>query len=191
MRSIVVALALTTVSIACPTLAGDSSDRSVPIFAIGDAAGGTNIPCFDKTRADRAYSDRGRAEEDDGRTKGRDEAKRNPHDEKAGRSDAFELAARLSAIETRIGIRAGQLDAWRDYTTSLQSLLAPAPKFDAEQGAGEAHGPKDPFDREQKLADAEIEKAASAEKLKLAIATLRTVLSQQQLDQLASMNRRE
>ncbi|MBA1138822.1 hypothetical protein [Mesorhizobium neociceri] len=188
MRSLVVAIALTTASIACPTLAGD---RSAAVVAAGDEADIGKIPRFDKAGSDGAGSDWDRAKEYDDGAKDRDEAKQKPHAEQAGKPDAFELAARLSAVETRIGIRAGQLDAWRDYTASLQSVLASPRRSDDGQGAGETHGPKDPFDREQKLADAEIEKAAAAAKLKSAIATLRTVLSQQQLDLVASMNRRE
>ncbi|RWF38829.1 MAG: hypothetical protein EOS46_31330, partial [Mesorhizobium sp.] len=33
----------------------------------------------------------------------------------------FMLAARLAALETRVGIRSEQLDAWRDYTSALQA----------------------------------------------------------------------
>lgn len=34
----------------------------------------------------------------------------------------LELAARLGAYESFVGIRTGQLDAWRDYTDALQAM---------------------------------------------------------------------
>ena len=103
------------------------------------------------------------------------------------------LAAQLSALETRIGIKTGQLDAWRDYTTALQSLAAPIlrEKTDDERGVPQAGSAeqKDPFDRDQKLADELIARAANAEKLKAAIASLRGALTPLQLEQLALATR--
>jgi hypothetical protein len=181
MRSIGVAFALIAASVAHPTVAGgDSSVRPAAVFAVGDEADGGKIP--------HAHRGKEFARDDQGKDRDGDR-----HDGKGGKSDTLELAAQLSALETRIGIRAGQLDAWRDYTTSLQSLLTPTPKSLDDQGDTQSnpHGPKDPFDREQKLADAQIEKAVVAERLRSAIAALRTVLTQQQLEQLASMSRWE
>ncbi|ESY64018.1 hypothetical protein, partial [Mesorhizobium sp. LNHC232B00] len=111
------------------------------------------------------------------------------------------LAARLAALETRIGVRSEQLDAWRDYTSALQAVLAPPrPVFGLPGPAGRAPGDagnggtpdlakKDPFAFQEKLADEVTKRAAAAEKLKEAIAVLRAKLTPEQLGILASADR--
>ena len=108
------------------------------------------------------------------------------------------LAARLAALETRIGIRSEQLDAWRDYTSELQAVLAPPPRPDfgqAGRGPDDAAGDKpaqakrDPFAFQEKLADEVTKRAGSAAKLKDAIAVLRAKLTPEQLEILASADR--
>ncbi|UCI34336.1 hypothetical protein [Mesorhizobium sp. B4-1-4] len=105
----------------------------------------------------------------------------------------FMLAARLAVLETRVGIRSEQLDAWRDYTSALQALLA---RPDHGPGGSEAKGPDagpggkaDPFAFQERLADDVTARAASAAKLKDAIAVLRAKLTPEQLEILASAER--
>ncbi|MDX8513438.1 hypothetical protein [Mesorhizobium captivum] len=111
------------------------------------------------------------------------------------------LAARLSALETRISIRTEQLDAWRDYTSALQAVLAP-PRFGrgpGTPGGPEAGGPpapggpdqaqRDPFAFQERLADEVTKRAASAAKLKDAIVALRSKLTPEQIEILASADR--
>ncbi|OBQ71064.1 hypothetical protein [Mesorhizobium erdmanii] len=113
----------------------------------------------------------------------------------------FMLAARLAVLETRVGIRSEQLDAWRDYTSALQAVLAPPRHDRGPGGTGGPGGPDapeakvpdagpggkpDPFAFQERLADEVTARAASAAKLKDAIAELRTKLSPEQLEILAS-----
>ncbi|TSE02914.1 hypothetical protein C1D09_028170, partial [Mesorhizobium intechi] len=109
----------------------------------------------------------------------------------------FMLAARLSALETKVGVRAEQLDAWRDYTSALQAMLAP-PKPDHGPGGTGGRGPnaenpsnseRDPFAFQEKLADDVTQRAVAAGKLKEAIAALRAKLTPEQLEILASAER--
>jgi len=124
-----------------------------------------------------------------------------PH--RMGPPPEFMLAARLAALETRVGIRSEQLDAWRDYTSALQAVLAPPSHDRGPGGTGgpgpgepEAKGPDaapggkpDPFAFQERLADEVTARAASAAKLKDAIAELRTKLTPEQLEILASAER--
>jgi hypothetical protein len=113
----------------------------------------------------------------------------------------FMLAARLAALETRVGIRSEQLDAWRDYTSALQAVLTPprpdhgpggpdgrGPDAGASEGPGgnAGHAEPDPFAFQEKLAAAVTARAVSAGKLKDAIAELRAKLTPEQLELLAS-----
>lgn len=127
---------------------------------------------------------------------GRNARRRGEEPGKRGGIDApseLELAAWLSTLEVLLDIKASQLDAWRDYTKALQSLLAPAHPhaFGQDPDGPEADaGPhkEDPFAQEQWLADELSKRAVIAERLTAAIATLRSVLTSEQLERLASAN---
>ncbi|WP_342241234.1 hypothetical protein [Inquilinus sp. OTU3971] len=89
----------------------------------------------------------------------------------------MELARDLAGLETLIGIRADQLDAWRDYTSALLAVAEPPrpPMPPMDDKRLEAFAPA------ERLADAAIARAGAAETLKSAIATLRDKLTPEQI----------
>ena len=95
------------------------------------------------------------------------------------------LAVRLGVLDTRIGIRAEQLNAWRDYTDALQELLHP-PRGPAAALPQEAPDGPNAFVLEERLANDFLTRAVAAEKLKTAIAALRITLTPEQQTILAS-----
>ncbi|TXI03076.1 MAG: hypothetical protein E6Q76_14575 [Rhizobium sp.] len=107
------------------------------------------------------------------------------------------IAGRLSALETLIGIRSAQLDAWRDYTDALTDFLAP-PKNQSEASSviddPHAHQPDHrtghpPELLGEHIADRALERAAKANVLKEKAAALRNVLTGEQLAKLEDVER--
>jgi hypothetical protein len=107
---------------------------------------------------------------------------------------------RLNAMETEIGIRANQLDAWRDFTDALLAVTAPPALAeragpsngdDSEKAESENKTPDqaEPFARAKRLADAVISRADQAQKLLKAIDGLKSTLTQEQLEKVASLER--
>jgi hypothetical protein len=110
------------------------------------------------------------------------------HDHQGRHHGPGDLPRMLSAVETEIGIRTNQLDAWRDFTDALLATVQrPSPPPASAQGADEK---AQPFALAQRLADNAIARAKSAENLLKAIDALRSKLTPDQLAKVTELEAR-
>lgn len=111
--------------------------------------------------------------------KGSDDKGPKHHKGYHGPRAGLHMANKLSTMETAIGIRSNQLDAWRKYTSSLVDMVenkAPEPKEKPNADAAKAK----PIYGEP-IADRALDRAEKAKAFKAAAEDLRKVLDQDQL----------
>jgi hypothetical protein len=119
----------------------------------------------------------------------RDERRGPPKHGEMGRPPHPPLAARLAETETEIGIRAGQLDAWRDFTDALIAVIEPQkpPQRPLET---EARKVPEPFALATRIGTDAVARGQKAEALLKSIEALRAKLTPEQLTKLAAVEER-
>jgi hypothetical protein len=95
----------------------------------------------------------------------------------------------LSSLETEIGIRGGQLDAWRDFTDALLVVASP-PGPPSPRGGPQDQTKPEPFSLARFLAEDALRRSRGAEALIKAIDALRGTLTPEQLQKIAELEAR-
>jgi hypothetical protein len=98
------------------------------------------------------------------------------------------MAKQLSVFETEIGIRASQLDVWRDFTDALLAMMK-QPQRPAGQTSIESET-NEPFGRAQRFAEMAIARGKAGDNLIQAIEALRSSLTPEQLARVSEIESR-
>lgn len=111
-----------------------------------------------------------------------------PHGPGPHRGPRPNIAEQLARLEVEVGIRAAQLDAWRDFTDAMIAVMKPphAPEPDrAGQNPDESKRARAPFELPQRIAADAVSRGHSGEALQRAIENLRGKLTPEQLERVA------